>query len=98
MTDADIKEIAERVLGSHLSALGLDHIEVGVDRDDPDESILVVEAVMKPGVSSVGGRLVSAIHGELNQILLTAGEERFPYFRVRYHEDDSAAGTSSAMQ
>jgi len=36
------------------------------------------------------------IHGELSDDLLSAGEDRFPYFRVVYNDDVSAAGIDSA--
>lgn len=97
MTDADVKAIADRVLGLHLSGSGLDHIEISVDRDDPDAPTLLVEAFMKPGVSSVGGRMVSAAHDELSQSLLSAGEERFPYLRVRYPDDEALVDDDAGL-
>ncbi|WP_430910490.1 hypothetical protein [Methylobacterium sp. sgz302541] len=90
MTTVEIQAIADRVLSARLTPLGLDRVEVTLDRDAADTPTLIVEAMMKPGVSSVGGKVVSAAHGELSQSLLSAGEERFPYLRVRYPDAEAA--------
>ena len=90
MTTSDVIAIADRVLHAKLSTLGLDHVEISFGLDSSEVPTLLVEAIMKPGVPPVGGSMVSALHSELSQILLSAGEERFPYLRVRYPDDEAA--------
>lgn len=88
MTNAEIKELAGRVLGPKLGTHGLEHIEGRIDRDDPDDPALFVEAFMKVDSSFLDGKAVSVAHHALSEALLDAGEARFPYFLIRYADED----------
>lgn len=91
MKDAEIKKLAEQVLRKDLNLQDLDRIEVRIDRDDPDEPALFIEAYMKSGVREIAKGLASSAHHMLSQRLLEAGEDRFPYFLFRYTDKDVLA-------
>ena len=88
MTDAEIRTLAERVLDKELKPHGLERIEVRTDRGDPDDPALYVEAFMQPGVRSIGRGIASSAHHLLSEKLLESGENRFPYFLIRYTDKD----------
>ena len=90
MTEAEIKDLAERVLRPELEAFGLEEIVVHEDRDDPSDPVLFVDALLKPGSPPLGGEISANAHRALSRGLLQAGERRFPYFRVR-HPDEEAS-------
>lgn len=92
MTNAEIEDIAGRVLASTLGPRGLDHIEIRAEHDEIDGPALFVDAFMKPEVPAVGGGIASGALHALSNALLEAGEARFPYLRVRYLGEDDADG------
>lgn len=95
MTNTEIEQIAIRVLSPERGKYGLEHIEVRVDQDDSDEPALFVETFMKAGIEALGGTVASNAHHALSEELLRAGETRFPYFLVRYKDDEASNDPAS---
>jgi hypothetical protein len=88
VTNAEIADIARRVLAPTLGRRSLDRVEVRVEEDDVENTALFVDAFMKPNATPLGGLVASNSLHELSQALLQAGEVRFPYLRLRYAEDE----------
>lgn len=88
MRASDIEQIAEKVLRRELDASGLERVVVREERDDVDDQVLAVDAVMKPGTDVLDGAIVSGAHRALRRALLDAGEDRFPYFMIRHSDDE----------
>lgn len=92
MTKAEVRELAERVLRSELGSLGLDRIVVREDRDNADDPSLFVDAFLKAGSPPVAVEISTRVHHTLSRKLLEAGEDRFPYLRVRHPDDEEPEG------
>lgn len=88
MQPSEVQQIADEVLRRELGRAGLDHVVVQEERDESDGKLLTVDAVMKPGTDVLDGALVSGAHRALSQALLSAGEDRFPYFMIRHADDE----------
>jgi hypothetical protein len=92
MTKAEIRDLAERVLRSELGSLGLDRIDIREDLDNSDDPALFVDAFLKAGSPPVAGEVSTHVHHALSRKLLEAGENRFPYLRVRHPDDEEPEG------
>jgi hypothetical protein len=91
MNAAQIREIAERVLRPELEAFGLERIVVKEGLDNSDDPALFVDAFLRAGSPPLRGELSSHVHHALSKSLLEAGENRFPYLRVRHPDDEELA-------
>ena len=92
MTSPNVRELAETLIRRELGARGLAWVAVREDVDHGGEPALFVEAVLERVADRVGGDASSRLHATLSQALLKAGEQRFPYFRVRYLDDERPEG------
>ena len=85
---AEIERIAEQVLRPELGDLGLERIVAREEYFDSEERVLSVDALMKAGTGVVDAAVVSDAHHVLREVLLAAGEERFPHFMIRHPYDE----------
>ena len=92
MIKAEIRELAERVLRSELGSVSLDRIDVREDRDYADDPAHFVDAFLKAGSPPVAGEVSTRVHHALSRKLLEAGEDRFPYLRVRHPDYEEPEG------
>jgi hypothetical protein len=88
MTENEILAIADEVLTRHLAASGYERAELRAGYDHDDDPALLVTVHFKPGAGVTGGAVSSAAHVALRMTLLGKGEERFPYLRFKYADDD----------
>ena len=92
LTESEIANIADQILGRELGASGFTNadIESGFDHDgDPS---LYVTVHFKPRSGVTEGAASTTAHAALRRRLLEEGEERFPYFRYRYPDDEVLIG------
>lgn len=86
----DLTRIIDDVLRTKLGPHGFDHAEVKEGADHAGEDALFIDAFLKPNSALVGGRVANEAHGAVSDALLERGERRFPYFLIRYPDDEPA--------
>lgn len=92
MNNAEIRDVAERVLHAELGKFGFERAEVhsGVDQDgDP---AIFIDAILAPGTPPLPGNVVGDAHFALGQALLAKGEARFPYLYTKRPGDELPEG------
>jgi hypothetical protein len=95
MTESEVAGLAEGVLRPELADRGYDRLAVRADLDSLADPALFIDVFLKPGSQQIGGQLSSLLHSRLSERLLELGEDRFPYLRVRYPDDEDPEEASS---
>ncbi|WP_375409462.1 hypothetical protein [uncultured Methylobacterium sp.] len=92
MTDTEIEAITQDVLRAKLGKAGFEDAEVttGLDHDGDASLFVTVRFKAKSGVTD--GAASSEAHAALRRRLLDLGEDRFPYLRYRYPDDEVLIG------
>jgi hypothetical protein len=92
LSETQVATIANEVLGAELGAAGFEraNVESGYDHDGDPSFYIYVHFKPRSGIApgDVSGRALLA----LRQRLLGLGEERFPYLRYRYPDDEVLIG------
>jgi hypothetical protein len=88
MTETEILAIADEVLTRHLAASGYERAELRAGYDHDDDPALLFTAHFKPGAGVTGGAESNTAQVALRMTLLGKGEERFPYLRFKYADND----------
>ena len=83
LTDAEVKAIADEVLGREMESLAFESAEVRSGEDYDDTPSLFITANVGVGVPApLEGDSIGRLRVVLQKALLERGEERFPYFRL----------------
>ena len=92
MTDTEIEAVTQDVLRTKLGKSGFEGAEVtiGLDHDGDASLFVTVRFKAKSGVTN--GAASSEAHAALRRRLLALGEDRFPYLRYRYPDDEVLLG------
>lgn len=88
MTGDEIHRIANEVLRETLGPHGFAHAEVRPAPDFDGEPSLYVTAHFKPQAGVTNGEASTRALSSLRKRLLDQGEERFPYIRYDYPDDE----------
>lgn len=88
LTDEEARAVAETVLKDQLSKEGFDHAEVRSGEDHDGEAALFVTAVMQAGRDIIPGDTFSRAYEALDDRLRAKGEQRFPYFDLKWIGDE----------
>ncbi len=83
LTDAEVKAIADEVLGREMASFPFEGAEVRSGEDYDDTPSLFITANVGAGVPApLEGGSIGQLRVALQKALLERGEERFPYFRL----------------
>ena len=93
LTYDEIARVADDVLRANLGSLGFDRSEVSDDVDLDGEQAVRVTAHFKPGAGPADGKSALAALTSLRATLRQRGEERFPFLRYDYPDDDVPAAS-----
>lgn len=88
MTADDIHRITNEVLRETLGPHGFAHADVQAAPDFDGEPSLRVTAHFKPQAGITSGEASTRALSSLRQRLIENGEERFPYIRYDYPDDE----------
>ena len=88
MTRDEIHRITNEVLRETLGAHGFAHADVRPAPDHDGDPALYVTAHFKPQAGVTDGVASTRALSSLRQRLLDSGEERFPYIRYDYPDDE----------
>lgn len=88
MKDAEIRDIADRILRAELGRFGYERAEVHSGFDHSDEPAIFVDAILSADAPPLPGNAIIDAHFALSQALLAGGEDRFPYLRTKRLGDE----------
>ncbi|GJE60206.1 hypothetical protein [Methylobacterium trifolii] len=88
LTLTEITETADEVLRAALGPYGFVQSEVVDDRDVDGEDAVRVTARFKPGSGPANGKAALEALTTLHDALRGKGEERFPFLRYDYADDE----------
>ena len=88
LTHAQIAGVANEVLQATLGPHGFERAEVADDVDPEGVAAVRVLAHFRPGSQPADGRAVVAALSGLHAQLRALGEERFPFLRYAYPDDE----------
>ena len=88
MTEAEISKVANEVLRDTLGAHGFQRAAVQPAPDHDGGPSLKVTAHFRPQAGVTSGEASTRALSSLRQRLLDAGEERLPYIRYDYPDDE----------
>lgn len=92
MTDTEIEAITKDVLRAKLGNWGFEDAEVAAGLDHDGDASLFVTVRFKPKSGVTDGAASTEAHAALRRRLLGLGEDRFPYMRYRYPDDEVLIG------
>ena len=84
LTDDEVQAIADEVLVRDLGALGLDRVEARSGTDADGDPALFLRLLIRPDVDTMPERQVTDARMAFYDRLIDLGEDRFPYFRLRF--------------
>ena len=88
MTEQEIRQVANEVLRETLGPHGFESADVRPAPDFDGEPSLYVTAHFKPQAGVTSGEASTRALSVLRKRLLAEGEERFPYIRYDYPDDE----------
>lgn len=88
LTDAEVKAIADAVLGQELHGIDHDSIDATSGVDQSGDQSLFVTLNMKRDAPIISGRRLADLHVALLEAVAANGEERFAYFNVNWPDDE----------
>lgn len=88
LSHSEIVDIADEVLRATLGAHGFERSEVVDDIDSDGLRAVQVTARFKPGSQPAEGRAALAALTGLRATLRARGDERFPFLRYDYPDDE----------
>jgi hypothetical protein len=88
MTDQEIRQVANEVLRETLGPHGFESADVRPAPDFDGEPSLYVTAHFRPQAGVTSGEASTRALSVLRKRLLDRGEERFPYIRYDYPDDE----------
>jgi hypothetical protein len=98
LTNKEIKSIADDVLRATLGPSGFERSDATEDVDSDGEQALFITARFKHGVSAADGKVALAALKKLRATLQKHGEERFPYLRFDYPDDEIPSAPAEDFQ
>ena len=88
MREDDVRVLADRVLGPILGPVGYMGADIEAGRDhDGDDSLFII-AHFRAGSEVASGKTYGDAHVAIRDALVERGEQRFPYFKYDYPDDD----------
>lgn len=92
LTDTDVHAVATEVFEAALGTDRFERLDVEHRLDHDGEPAFFVTLRLKPGADPQDVATSSSAHAALRRRLLELDEERFPYLRYRYPNDEILAG------
>ena len=89
---SEVREAVGRVLQEHLAVYGLEEATVETGWDHDGDPALFVDAYFRLSETPVDPQTVYPLTRYLREELATVGEERFPYIRYHFDENQKVAG------
>jgi hypothetical protein len=93
-----VKSIADEVLRATLGPSGFERSDVREDVDSDGEPALFITARFKHGVGATDGKAALAALTNLRAALQQHGEERFPFLRFDYPDDEIPSAAAEDFQ
>lgn len=91
LKDTDVRSVANEIFSRALGPDRFDHLDVEVGPDHYGDPSFFVAVYLRPGVDPRDVADISNAHADLRRRLLDLDEERFPYLR-RHFADDEVLG------
>ncbi|MEL6060455.1 MULTISPECIES: hypothetical protein [unclassified Methylobacterium] len=88
LKDTDVRSVANEIFSRALGPDRFDHLDVEVGPDHYGDPSLFVALYFRPGVDPRDVADISNAHADLRQRLLDLDEERFPYLRKHFADDE----------
>lgn len=88
MTENEIRNVANEVLREALGPHGFEHADVHPAANHDGEPSLFVTAHFRPRAGVTDGAASTRALSSLRLRLLDLGEDRFPYIRYEYPDDE----------
>jgi hypothetical protein len=82
----ELVELIERTVHAAVDPFGLRSVEVRPGENHAGEPVIFIEAVYDLSETPIDPEVNANLSGDLWQMLLDAGETRFPHVRHKYHE------------
>lgn len=87
-----VRETVRRLMQEHLKAYGLQEAEVEAGPDHDGDPALFVDAYFQLSETPVDPKAVYPLTRYLREVLEELGEDRFPYIRYHFDENQKIAG------
>ena len=88
LKDTDVRSVANEIISRALGPDRFDHLDVEVGSDHYGDPSLFVALYFRPGVDPRDVTDISNAHADLRRRLLDLNEERFPFLREHFANDE----------
>jgi len=95
MTEEKLRKVADGVLSGVLGVHGFERFEISSGYDHDGDPSLFITAHFRAGHGPVPGKASVTALSRLRDAFMSLGEDRFPYIRHRYSDDEYAGDEGS---